>query len=320
MNERDLKILECYDMQFDRTIRGRGSYLCEAEGRTYLLKEYSASEERAAALCELLERLKETGRMSVDVPVRNSQETFVSRNRDGVGYVLKEWRRGRECDVSDREEIFRAVRQMARLHRAFEACDPVEGIRRGLSCSEEFGKRLRELNKIRNYVLRKKGKTEFELAYLKAYGRQAEDAARALALADALGEPQGGACHGDFTQHNVLICQGEVFLTNFDKCHVGSPMEDLYLFMRKLLEKHDWDVGLGMGMLESYDRIRSLTSENRKELTCRFLFPEKFWKMANHYHNSRKTWGVERNVGKLERLLEQRKKHDDFVAGIGERP
>lgn len=36
MNEKDLKILEQYDLQMEKIYRGRGSYLCEAVGNIYL--------------------------------------------------------------------------------------------------------------------------------------------------------------------------------------------------------------------------------------------------------------------------------------------
>lgn len=58
-------------------------------------------------------------------------------------------------------------------------------------------------------------------------------------------------CHGDFTQHNALIGENGIYIVNFEKCHYGSQMEDLYLFMRKILEKHEWNIEIGKKMLNA---------------------------------------------------------------------
>lgn len=41
---------------------------------------------------------------------------------------------------------------------------------------------------------------------------------------------------------------------------------DLYGFMRKLMEKYDWDIKLGYLMLREYDRVNTLSSQDIKIL------------------------------------------------------
>lgn len=53
---------------------------------------------------------------------------------------------------------------------------------------------------------------------------------------------------------------------------------DLYGFMRKLMEKYDWDIKLGYLMLREYDRVNTLSSQDIKILGAMFAYPEKFWK------------------------------------------
>lgn len=58
---------------------------------------------------------------------------------------------------------------------------------------------------------------------------------------------------------------------------------DLYGFMRKLMEKYDWDIKLGYLMLREYDRVNTLSSQDIKILGAMFAYPEKFWKILNYY-------------------------------------
>ena len=87
-------------------------------------------------------------------------------------------------------------------------------------------------------------------------------------------------------------------------------------FMRKILEKHEWDIEIGKKMLNAYIQEKPLDNNQKQELYLRFLFPEKFWKISNHYYNSRKVWGIERNKGKLNKLNEQMDIKQKFVYGL----
>lgn len=44
-------------------------------------------------------------------------------------------------------------------------------------------------------------------------------------------------CHGDYQYHNILRTETGNVLINFEKCVRDYPVRDLYLFLRKLLEK-----------------------------------------------------------------------------------
>jgi hypothetical protein len=48
----------------------------------------------------------------------------------------------------------------------------------------------------------------------------------------------------------------------------------------------------------------------------RLAYPEKFWKIANHYYNSSKAWGCGRSMEKLQRLMDQETAKETFLQGI----
>ena len=111
---------------------------------------------------------------------------------------------------------------------------------------------------------------------------------------------KGTVIHGDYNYHNIVMTQQGIATTNFDHFANGIQASDLYYFMRKILEKHEWNVELGRAMMRAYQDIRPLSEEEQEYLAIRFSYPEKFWKIMNSTtiqikHGSRKK--MSRNYG-----------------------
>ena len=130
-------------------------------------------------------------------------------------------------------------------------------------------------------------------------------------LRDKAGE-EGLLCHGEYNQHNVLLCKNQAAVTNFDHFSFDMQISDLYCFMRKILEKYNWDVFLARRMLEQYDKIRPISSGEWENLQIRFTYPEKYWKLANYYFSHNKAWISGKNTEKLEKVIAQKKIWGDF--------
>lgn len=86
---------------------------------------------------------------------------------------------------------------------------------------------------------------------------------------------------------------------NFEKLGAHLQMKDVYFFMRKILEKNHWSVALADQMIESYAAITPVEHAEYCYLYARFLYPEKFWKVANGYLNRRKSLPPHRQKEKL---------------------
>lgn len=102
-------------------------------------------------------------------------------------------------------------------------------------------------------------------------------------------------------------------MTEFGRCHYGVQMGDLAQFFRKILEKQNWDKVYGNAMLREYCRVRPLLGEELENLKLRLLYPEKFWKLANHYYGSNKAWLPQKNTEKLQSLVSQKNQKAYFL-------
>lgn len=321
MNDRALKVLEQYDLEVTGTRRGRGSYIFDTPQGIRILSDYTGSENKALFQNQVMAQIREGGYEKVDVILPNKEGNLISRDWENQKYVVKEWYAGRECDTGSESEILAAVANLARLHRLMHLRNEPEFEKSFTAPPPLVGLRARnaELKKIRSYIRKKNSKGDFERLFLdcfEIYFAQALEAERILELQPELWRQEtqsGSICHGDYDQHHVLMCGYDMATTNFEACRFDDQINDLYRFMRKILEKQDWNPRIGMRMLESYAQIRPVSVREKQLLYVRMLYPEKFRKLANHYYSGNKAWISRRFSDKLEALNRQQEKRVKFV-------
>lgn len=321
MNDRAVALLEQYDIEIIKTRKGRGAILCDTPSGTLVFKEYAGTEARLVAENQLLQNIAVKGQVHTDALIPTKEGTFSVKDRDGISYILKTYVDGRECDIYDTAECVTAMELLAGLHNAMEGTD-TEGRSANDSPLQEYEKRNRELAHIRSFLGKKGQKQPFE-RYLKScmdtYLEQAKQVTDAWRLYEEErgSEPvSGGFCHGDYQYHNILLAEGQWFVVNFEKFHQGSQVTDIYLMMRKLLEKSDWSRELGRNLLDAYQKVRPIAAYDYVDLYYRLAYPEKFWKIANFYMNSRKAWIPKKNMEKLEKVLAQEEAKQAFLENV----
>lgn len=328
MYNRENLILEQYPFEVKQTSKGRGALLCDTSEGLKILKEYRGSEGRADFLYRLLQFLEMHGQGHVDSIVRTKEEKTLAHDIDGSAYMVRDWYDGRECDTKSREDILRAIRHLAEIHsilRTFPDEIPDYLQVQGDSLLLENERHAKELKKVRNYIFARKKKNDFEMEFLRSFDLFYREAVKVVELQKRLIEQNQqedggiyGICHGDYNQHNVLFLRQGIAVLNFEKASYDVQTADLGNFMRKILEKHNWNMGLGMDMLRAYNSVRKLSHQEMAQLYIRLAYPEKFWKIANHYFNTSKAWVCGRNLEKLEKFILQNEARESFLHLIGD--
>jgi Ser/Thr protein kinase RdoA (MazF antagonist) len=217
---------------------------------------------------------------------------------------------------------------------------------------ETFERRNRELKRVKAYIREKRQKNEFEISYLNYYedfynqglmaAKRLESSAYPALLSDSV--KQRKVCHGNYTYHNIIMLKNKadaiskayvppgwinkqplsvtdvtagnqfpIVTTNFEKAYIGLQITDLYQFVRKVMEKNDWDILYGSNMIEAYDKVNPISKAELNILYLLLLYPEKFWKITNFYYNGKKSWVSERNIQKLNSIGEQNSKKVMFL-------
>lgn len=323
MNDRGLKVLEQYDLEVTAMRRGRGSYILDTTDGIRILSDCTYSEHKAQFQNRVMEQICVGGYEKVDRIMANKEGNLISKDWEENKYVVRNWYVGRECDTENEQEILAVVENLAKLHRVMHLPD-AEEFEHSFTAPpplHTMQAQNAELKKVRSFIRKKNTKGEFERQFLQDfsfYFEQAQEAQRQME--QIFGEKgaqegrwKGSVCHGDYDHHHVLITGSDMATTDFACCRFDFQVTDLYRFMRKILEKQDWNPRLGMRMLERYEKLRPLGDEERHLLYLRMLYPEKFRKLANYYYGGNKAWISRRFYDKLMMQNRQREKKERFV-------
>lgn len=328
MQEYELSsILEQYDVVVSSTRKTRGAILCDTDKGLLLLKEMGVSRTKIPALLELYEYLGSQRMVQADFPVKNKEGEYITSLEAGGRYILKHWGVGRECDIRRTGELLKVTGNLAKLHIAMQA-EFDNNVPVAMHLKDEYMRHNRELNKVRKFMRGVSPKGEFEFAFLGCFDkmyRWADVALQELEESDydalySNSVQKNCMTHGEYNYHNIIMeplpAQSILMVTNFDKFRKDVQVEDLYYFLRKVLEKQGWKERLGDNMLNAYSAIKPLSDAEMEYLKIRLIYPEKFWKVADSYYRSNKAWISVKSIEKINTAIRQTEEKERFLNHI----
>lgn len=320
MVELALNTLDQYDLEIKGVRRGRDSWIISGKEGEFVLKEYKGSENKLKLQKMLTDQIERESGVLVQQIVANKEGNLLTKDAEENTYVLETFMEGRECNVKEKKDCTSAIETLATMHKCMQLpkTPETESIT-PYSLKREFEKRNTELRRIRRYLKEKRQKNEFErflYKHISNFLEQGLEVEKEWEYYEKQGTPSEAEqtfCHGDYQHHNVWMNYNEIMVLQFEKFIPDMPCRDLYLFLRKLLEKNNWDVTIGKEMLDVYQKERRLPYQEQISLIYRFTYPEKFWKIANYYFNGKKSFIPEKSMEKLEKLLEQEAAKKAFI-------
>ncbi len=311
MNERGMAVLNQYEFEVLRISRVRGAMLAETSDGLKLMEECGRTESRIEAEQKILSALRNAG-FPAEQYVANREGCRISKDEYQHPHVVKDWFEGRECSARDERDCLEAVTILAKMHLALQQIDIC--LEPGTDSVEGWLRHNREMRRVRKFLRNRKGKDSFERSILDTVDEYLKQGEKAVELWEKSGaKPARQLCHGNYTYHNVLLSSTGFAVTGFSSVHTGYRAEDLYYFMRKVLEKNHWSLRLGARMLETYNRIFPMGQGDWNLLYILFLYPEKYWKQLNYYYNTRKSWISDRNRDKIFMLEQQKEGRGAFL-------
>lgn len=312
MNDRAVSLFEKYELIVERTKKGRGAIIADTDKGTKILTEYQGYQDKVDFLEGIMDEIKQNGFPFIDCYIRSKEEQIITTDYAGKAYVVKDFLSGTECNVRDLEECRMVVSNLAHLHSCMQGLTleyPKSITPENLL--QEFNKKNRELKRVRANVRKSPAKTDFELLFLKEYERFYEQSNKAMAyLSEHVCETlckrileKATYCHGDCSHHNLLVDGDHVNVINFEKCKPDTQIKDLALFVRKILEKNNWEPDRGFEIIQEYHQLLPLSKEEFFYLYARLYYPEKFVKIAGSYLNQRRSLPTKKQHEKLNTLL-----------------
>ncbi len=310
MSDKNVELYEAYDIEIQQTSRGRGAILLKTNMGLLQLRQLDVNESRLNAEYIFKEKMYSAGFENIDRCIRNKEDELVSYDRYGNPFVLRYFFEGKECNITNKAEVELAVDNLARLHiagkKVFDSTESDVHIR----VSGDFRKRNAELKRVRNYIWKKRPRKEFEDTYIKAFdyffGQALECEKNNISNEIRDEGKHMGYCHGMYNQHSVVMVQDENKVAgtiNFDKFYVGNQLTDLYHFIRKAVEKNNYNFDVLENILYRYNEICPLNDMDVKYIYTLYRYPEKFYKISNQYINSSKNWISPKMLEKLEKVI-----------------
>ena len=248
-----------------------------------------------------------------------AQEVVTKDEMTGEGFLLKEYITGRELDTNQMEELQEAVKVLGRFHQTVQRAEVTLSDKMKESAKEMVDLRKRhqrELIKAKNFIRGRKKKSEFEQDFLRSFSMMMETVEKSIRILEENAMVESMVCHGDVNQHNFLW-DGKTFrLVNFENFTYGWRMSDVANFFRKILEKNNWDIALGRLLLDTYQVYVPLERTEMLQLYGLLLYPEKYWKIINHYMSSRKSLICDRELEKLKKVIAQENERLNFMENL----
>lgn len=318
------EIFRQYNFKIHNIYRARGAHILETNQGLKLFQSFEGSRNHIEFENIVKEHLYANGYKNIDRYVINCEENIISEDAQGNCYIIKNWFEGENCNLKDINDVLLATGNLADIHNLLQS------IRIDNSLIDKYKennlldliqKHNREMKRVRSYIRDKRQKNEFETCFLGCYDYFYDEALKAEELLkksdyrDVLEQSVycNYVCHGSYNYHNVIVKKNVIATTNFDKSYIGIQIGDLYQFIRKVMEKNNWDISFGDLIIQEYNKKKPYTDSDKNILYILLMYPEKFWKITNFYYNSKKSWVPQRNIQKLISIQEQSRQKEEFI-------
>lgn len=242
-----------------------------------------------------------TGEKSVEVPT-------------GEIYYVTKYIENQEISLTNLSQVRRAGELLGELHNRLSHFLELDFKRyQKESADRRMEKRTRQLRRVRQYLKGKGRKDAFEIQALNCFSYFYEQTKVAERWISKWVESPVVLCHGDYNYHNVLATKQGFMIMGFQKLCMGQPMDDVYYFLRKTMEKNTWNAVFGREFLTGYESRREMTENDEIYLMALLTYPEKYQKLMSQYYNRKKTWYSARSEGKLQKVLDMEDQKKEFL-------
>lgn len=321
---REFEIERQFGIKIEQIKANKGVYYLKTDKGERCLKKINYGPQKLLFVYGAKEHLRKNGFNNLDKYYLNiNGEPYALVNEDL--YTLSEWLDGRECDFHNIEEVKIAANTLAKLHEASKGYDPPENSK----LKSDLGrwphlmeKRIKSLDKMRDMIRKKSIKNDFDMLYLRSMEFYKEIGKKALATLKESdyyelcmrAENEKSFCHHDFTYHNIILSDNmDVHVIDFDYSKREVRTFDISNFMIKVLKRVEWNLDFADAIMESYNSVSELRTEEYKVLYAYLQFPQRYWRLANRYYYNEVNWGQNTFTGKLGSIIEEQDKYLEFL-------
>ena len=318
-------IRDMYDLSFEDINPYREyNVINDKYDDTYILKRQKLNDKKILFIHEIKEYLHEKGFENIDRYIQNKNGDPFFVYRDNI-YTLSKNVKGDTCCLENKSHIRQAAEAIAEIHQEAKGFKPSE------SCiaREDIGKipyafrkRYEELKKLKKIAGRAKGKVDCLVLQNSDYFIELAEEAINLLENSKYNElvrekkKEGCFCHHDYTYHNITIYNESTHVKNFEEASIELKEYDIANFIRRKMRRCNWDVREAEKIMKYYTDISSISNDEFQILYILLMFPQKFWRVANKYYNSRKNVFEKNFYDSLKESVDEIDVHKEFLCNF----
>lgn len=310
-----------YGIIIESIVPFRDTFILNTADGKKVLKNTGLSSERILFIHSVKEHLYNNNFKNLDRYCRTLDGLPFIQVENGI-YTVSEMIEGRECNFDNPSDVADAARLLGYLHKCSRGYFPAENIISRCDLGKLpsfFVKRLEELKKLKK--LAKKGRSKFDhmfLEYFDYFFNMGEESIRQIydPRYDNLvriSKKEGIICHHDFTHHNILCGENSISLINFEFCSIEVKVYDIANFLRRKMRKCSWDIKEAKMIINEYRKIEGISKDEFYVMKIMLQFPQKLWRVANRYYNSKRSWSEKSFMGKLQEVIDEIECHKNFL-------
>jgi CotS family spore coat protein len=324
MQGMDREVSEVFGLEVRNLVPYKDTFMIVTPQGRKVIRKMPFSPERLSFVHGAKEHLAGNGFTGVDryLCTLNGEPCF---SFDNSCYTLVDFIDGRECNFDNDLDVKRAAAALAEMHKASRGyVEPA-----GCKVQDDLGKlpgyflkRLDDIRKMRKQAKRGKGRfDQLFLEHVDYFFEMGESATEELSLSGygrlvEKTREEGLFCHHDYTHHNILIEEEKVSLVNFEYCCFELKIYDIANFIRRKMRKCEWDISKTVLIIDSYNSIEPLSTDDMAVMKIILKFPQKFWRVVNRYYNSRRSWSERSFVVRLQEVIDEIGPHREFIKSL----
>lgn len=268
--------------------------------------------------------LKEKGYEGV-IPYSTTIDGRICIPDDKHVYYMVDWIEARECRFKREEDLKKAIKAAAGLHKASVGYVPPKNAKPRVFYNkwvDKCDKKRVELLEFSNSIEEKEYMNDFDEIYarhLSHYWQQAKEStimineSPYMEISEA-SERLGEFCHHDLANHNFLISEEEkVYLIDFDYCIMDTRLHDLTSLIIRNMRYGVWDIGKAYFILNEYNRTYPINQKEIEVIKAFITFPQDFWQIGLQYYAEKQPWTMEYFLMRLNRIVDDREIRDKFL-------
>lgn len=254
------------------------------------------SEGRLFFIQSLFDHLGQSGFKTIPRFIRTIDEAAWVRTGSDSAVYLCDWVEGKPLKLTNPEELYQTTQTLAKLHsclRTYEAPAGAEcGDNRG-RWPEIWRQQSKQLQAYRQLAENAADPNPFDQFFLKnftelqnqlLFARSFLEHSPYWEFVEVTAEPPF-VCHNAFREANLLLTNKQkIQVFGFEKSVYDLRVYELGRFLQRVLIQVDWDLGVGMRVLDEYEEVWPLTPAERRIMLAQLWFPYLSWTFSQYYY------------------------------------